>query len=87
MLSLEEYKLAQQAILQSLAAAEKDAIRAKDQVEEVAIAAGAMSMEDTLAAIKVDDNSDALINVIPLKDGDDLNKKGDEDSQEDKLED
>jgi len=30
MLSLEEYKLAQQAILQSLAAAEKDAIRAKD---------------------------------------------------------
>jgi len=53
----------------------------------VAIAAGAMSMEDTLAAIKVDDNSDALINVIPLKDGDDLNKKGDEDSQEDKLED
>jgi len=64
----------------SLAAAEKDAIRAEDQVEEAAVAAGAMLMEDTLAAIKVNDNSDALINVIPLKNGDDLNEEGDEDS-------
>jgi len=46
-----------------------------------------MLIEDTLAAIKVDDNSDALIDVIPLKDGDNLNKEGDKDSQEDKLED
>ena len=87
MLSLEEYKLVQQVMLQSLAAAEKDAIRAKNQVEEAAIAIGAMLIEDTLAAIKVDDNSDALIDVIPLKDGDNLNKEGDKDSQEDKLED
>jgi len=37
-------------------------------------------MEDTLAAIKVNDNSNTLIDVIPLKDSNDLNKEGDKDS-------
>ena len=56
--------------MQSLAAAEQDAIRAEDQVEEAA----AKPLEDTLAAVEVDDNSD------------DLNEEGDEDSQEDEPE-
>ena len=43
-------------------------------------------MEDILAAIEVDDNSNASIDVIPLEDGDDLNEEGNEDSQEDKSE-
>jgi len=37
-------------------------------VEEVAVAVGAKPLEDALDAIEVDDNSDALIDVIPLED-------------------
>ena len=55
-------------------------------MEEAAVAAGTKPLENTLAAVKVDDNSDALIDVIPLKDSKNLNNEGDKDSQEDKLE-
>ena len=44
-------------------------------MEEAAIAAGAMLLEDTFATIKVDNNSDALIDMILLKDGDNLNEE------------
>ena len=49
-------------------------------MEKVAVAAGANPPEDTLVAVEVCNNSDALIDVIPLEDSDDLNKEGDEDS-------
>lgn len=55
-------------------------------MEEAAVAAGTKPPEDTLAAVKVDDNSDALIDVIPLKDSNNLINEGDKDSQENKLE-
>ena len=55
-------------------------------MEEAAVAAGTKPLEDTLAAVKVDDNSDALIDVIPLKDSNNLNNEADRDSQDDKLE-
>ena len=51
-----------------------------------AIAAGAKPLEDTLAAIKVDNNSNASIDAIPLKDGNNFNEEGDKESQEDKSE-
>ena len=36
--------------------------------------------EETLAAIKVDNNSNALIKVIPLKQSNDIDEEGEEDS-------
>ena len=36
--------------------------------------------EETLATIKVDNNSNTLIKVIPLKQSNDINKEGKEDS-------
>ena len=68
MVLLDEYKLAQEAISQSLAAAEQEAIRAEDNAEQAAIASGEKPLEETLAAIEVDD--DALSEVIPLEDSD-----------------
>ena len=50
-------------------------------MEEAAVAIGTKPLEDTLAAIEVDNNSDALIDVILFEDGGDLNEKGNEDSQ------
>ena len=83
---LKEYKLTQQAMLQSLAIAEKDTIRAENQVEETAVATGTKPLEDTLAAIEVNNNSNTSINAIPLKDGNNFNEKGNENSQEDESE-
>ena len=76
LLPLNEYKLAQQAVSQLLAAEEQEAIRAEDRVEEAAIAAGATPLEETLIAIEVDYDSDALIEGIPLEDSDDSNEDG-----------
>lgn len=47
MVALDEYKLAQEAILQSLAAAEQEAIRAEDDAEQVAVASGEKPLEDS----------------------------------------
>ena len=69
-----------------MAAEEQEAIRAEDRVKEAAIAVGATPIEETLTAIKVDDDSDALIKGIPLKDSDDSNKEGNKNRQEDKQE-
>ena len=55
-------------------------------MEEAAVAAGAKPLKNTFAAIKVYNNSNALIDIILLKDGDNFNEEGDEDSQEDELE-
>jgi hypothetical protein len=77
---LDEYKLMQEVILLSLAAAEQEDIRAEDDAEQAAVAAGEKPLEETLTTIKV--NDDALSEVIPLKDSD--NPK--EEDKEDKLE-
>ena len=78
--SLDKYKLAQEAISLSLAAAEQEAIRAEDDAEQAAIAAGEKPLEETLAAIEVDD--DALSKVIPLEDGDNPKEEDEEDGLE-----
>ena len=57
-------------MLRSLAAAEQDAIRAENQVEEAAVAtikAEDQVEEAAVAVIKANNNSNALIDVIPLK--------------------
>jgi len=77
---LDKYKLAQEVILLSLAAAEQEAIRAEDNAEQAAIAAGKKPLEETLAAIKIDD--DALSEVIPLKDSDNPKEEDEEDELE-----
>lgn len=83
MVLLDEYKLAQEVILLSLAAAEQEAIRAEDDAEQAAVAAGEKPLEETLAAIEVDD--DALSEVIPLEDSDNPEEE-DEEDEEDELE-
>ena len=83
MVLLDEYKLAQEVILLSLAAAEQEAIRAEDNAEQAAVAIGEKPLEETLAVIKVNDN--ALSEVIPLKDSNNPKEKDKED-EEDKLE-
>lgn len=80
MVSLDEYKLAQEAISLSLAAAEQEAIRAEDDAEQAAVAAGEKPLEETLAAIEVDD--DALSEVIPLEDSDNPEEEDEEDELE-----
>jgi len=82
MVPLDEYKLAQEAISQSLAAAEQEAIRAEDDAEQAAIAAGKKPLEETLAAIKVDDDSNALSEVILLEDSDNPKEEDEEDELE-----
>ena len=61
---------------------EQEAIRAEDNVEQAAVAAGEKPLEETLAAIKVDDDSDALSKVIPFKDSDNPKKEDEEDELE-----
>ena len=58
------------------------AIRAEENTEQAAVAACEKPLEKTLAAIEVDDDSNALSEVIPLEDSDNP-KEGDE---EDELE-
>ena len=79
---LEEYKLTQKAISQSLAIAEQKAIKAEDDTKQAAVATGEKPLKETLAAIKVNDDSNALNEVILLKD----NNNPKEEDEEDKLE-
>ena len=48
---------------------EQEAIRAVDNAEQAAVAACEKPLEETLAAIEVDDDSDALSEVIHVQGG------------------
>ena len=61
---------------------EQEAIRAEDNAEQAAVAACEKPLEETLAAIKVNNNSDALSEVIPLKDSNNPKEEDEEDELE-----